>query len=246
MKYLIIIAAIFFIFSFTKNERVLKSTHYHQDTVILGYKKGIDFTGKKAYFFGNSITSGVAASSTALRWTTLFCAKRGATEINYGVSGMTLSANACGTGFITDSIPNYNISTDAALFLDFGTNDIGYNGTGVYISTNDFRDKMRNTLLISISKGWPPSNIVVVSPYFALSYNAFIGGCYGNITQAATQARADSFNVIALHESRQLRCRTIDAMGAMRNLNNSWYNIDSLHPNNLGHAFIADIVLNNL
>jgi len=248
MKFLLIILSTFLLLSFVSSSHTGNVAHPVQDTKYFGKRIKMDLAGKNAYYFGNSITQGVAASPEATnRWTTLFSTLRGATENNYGVSGMTLCTNPCGTGFVSSVIPTYDADTDGALFIDFGTNDIGYAGDGVFITTDLFRTTIRAVLSTAIDvKTWDRLRVVVVTPYYALSYNAFIGGCFGNIDNAASQARADSFNNIALEEARAKGVRVIDAMSLMRNLDNSYYNADSLHPNNLGHSFIANFVNQSL
>ena len=248
MRYLITILSIIVLLSFIEHPVNGKAVHPTEDTKRLGNRVRLDLLGKTIHFYGNSITEGVDASPQSTnRWTTLFCGVRGATEDNHGVSGMTLCTNPCGTGFVSSVIPVYNPATDGALFIDFGTNDIGYAGNGVFISTDLFRTTIRAVLSTAVDvKAWERLKVVVVSPYYALSYNAFIGGCFGNINNAATQNRADSFNNIVLEESRAKGVRVIDAMNGMRALNNTYYSTDSLHPNNAGHAFIANMVNQHL
>ena len=242
IKYILIILIVFG-FSNISMKPVKQS---YSDTIGLGMRKHLSYTGKNIYFYGNSIVYGVAASDTQHRYTTLISQYLGAVEKNFGVSGQTLVNNGCGNYFDYTIIPTYNSSTDVALYFDLGINDIGAAGTvGGMVTPAQYRSQLRIVLNYAISvKGWTPSHVILATPYYAFSYRAYIGGCFGNITVAATQARADSFQTVVLEEAKNFRCKSINIRQEQvnNNINISYYAADSLHPNNSGHNLIFQIL----
>lgn len=242
IKYILIILIVF---GFS-NVSMKPVTQSYYDTVGLGLRKHLTYTGKNIYFYGNSIVYGTAASDTQHRYTTLLSQYLGAVERNFGTSGQTLVNNGCGNFFDYTIIPTYNSSTDVALYFDLGINDIGNAGTvGGMITPTMYRRQLRIVLNYAISvKGWTPSHIIVATPYHAMSYRAFIGGCYGNISVAATQARADSFQVVCVEEAKNYRCKSINIGQEQLNygIDVTYYASDSLHPNNKGHQLLFQIL----
>lgn len=89
----------------------------------------LDLSGKTVGFLGDSITYGVGASSTANRYSTLFCSIANCTERNLGVSGTCLAANTKnGKGdqrFLT-RVTAANINGLDLLVIFGGSNDFSY------------------------------------------------------------------------------------------------------------------------
>lgn len=85
--------------------------------------------GKRVGFLGDSITAGVGASSTNLRYSTVFCNMVGCTEVNLGNSGTCIARNTINNRdserFVT-RVTQENIANLDFLFVFGGTNDFSY------------------------------------------------------------------------------------------------------------------------
>jgi lysophospholipase L1-like esterase len=88
--------------------------------------KPYNFQGKKAYFFGDSITFGHTAKNkgkaTNGGYPKVFSDRVGLTFTNYGISGATLSGAVSGYGSIKDSIETAPKDGDF-YFIAGGIND---------------------------------------------------------------------------------------------------------------------------
>lgn len=214
-----------------------------QSTVFPGISKPwtVDWAGKTTYFFGDSFVYGVNASPrTTNRWTTLFSSAKGTTESNSGVSGQTMQTNGCGgSTFNASVLPIYNSSTDAALFIALGLNDVGeYDGVH---DTTGYGAAMRSALTTAIStKGWPYYRIFVIEPYWCYSYTGWLGFCGGAVTVPAPLIRQTDYNASALANATAYRVNFVQVYNWMKgNLLVSDYDTDQLHLVNSGHSKLA-------
>lgn len=198
----------------------------------------IDFYGKTTVFCGNSITLGVAASPMAdNRWTTLFSTAKGTTQVNNGVSGMTMQSGGCGSVFANAYIPTYVAGTHAALFIALGINDVGNNIPA--LTAAGFKTAYQAALTnATTTKGWPPNRIVLMTPYKANAYTAYVGSC--SVVTPADVTRQGQYNTAVQEVAIEYGTRLVDMYTAMLGLDASYFNADLLHPNNLGHAWIAN------
>lgn len=246
MKYLVLVLFPLFIFCNKKSIQINDFENNYNDTTRLGNVVKINYNGKVVLFYGDSITEGYGASDSLNRWTNIFCSKKNATGINYGVSGKTMVDNGCGNFFNPNDVPVYDSTIHAAIFIAFGTNDVGARGRadilGNYVSTIAFRNKYESSLAILQNvKLWPAKKIINITPYYAESYNSFYGSCYDNTRIIATQLVADSFANIVVDESKRKRCKVLNIREIM--INEGWgnsYFFDSLHFNNAGNLRIAN------
>lgn len=204
----------------------------------------IPFYGKTTVFCGNSITFGVAASPMATnRWTTLFSAGKGTTEVNNGVSGMTMQSGGCGSVFSNAYIPTYVAGTHAALIIALGINDIGNNIPA--LTPAGFKTAYQSALTNALgAKGWPANRIVLINTYRPVSYNAYVGSC--SVSVAADATRAGLYNTAISELATDNGVRLVDIYTPMAALDATYFNADQLHPNNAGHAWIANYLITNL
>lgn len=203
----------------------------------------LKLVGKNIEFYGNSITGGGNASIPANRWTTLFSKDKGAFENNHGIGGQVVeSGSGCSaTIFDKTTITTYNSTASGALFISFGVNDILYNnGTftaaGYKAALLDVIDYAHTT------RGWPYEKIVIVSPFYnnAAGLATLVGLC--SITTAPDQARVDSYVTASEEAANEKGTIFIDVNGAMAAYPTPDDLLDDgVHPNDLGHAFIADL-----
>jgi len=212
-------------------------------------RSSIFFSGKDIDFFGDSYTVGSGASSTSKRWSTVLSNILVANEINHGVAGTTIQKRTpvdyLNAPNMVDNVANIptKTATKAMLVFAFGLNDLGQTAPDYNIA--NFKIDYQFVLNNAFSKGWLPSQILVIPPYYigATGY-AFYNILTGN--PAPTQARHLSF---------------IQAAKEVANLNNTMYfdiyqdqvkndiNLlvgDGIHPNDLGHAYIAFDILKYL
>ncbi len=208
---------------------------------------GINFVGKTAVFIGNSITFGVAASDNAHRWSSLFCAGRSATEDNLAISGMTVQNVSAGCGnvfFDKTIIPSYNSSIHSALILALGVNDIGETA---HFTSSAFYTQYSDDIVYAIStKGWPPNKIIILNSYKPFSWNNYVGACSPPNTVPADNTRIADYQSKILQVATENGCWYIDIYSAMNGLNATYFAVDGLHPNNSGHAFIANYLISYL
>lgn len=206
---------------------------------------GINFSGKTTVFIGNSITFGVYVSTPPLRWTSLFCAARGATEDNDGVSGMVMqNGGGCGLAdFNPSTIPTYSSGTHAALIIALGINDCGYNN-GTYTPAA-FKTRYTTSITTAIStKGWPANRIILLSLYKPIDFTNYVGGC--SVSVAADFTRAADYNTKISEVASENGCWYVDVWTAMNGLSSGFFMPDKLHPNDSGHQVIADFLIDYL
>lgn len=214
-----------------------------------GVQGGIVFAGKTAVFIGDSFVFGVAATDDAHRWTSLFCAGKGATEDNRGVNGLFMQQNSsCGgaaSPIDETTIPAYSAGTHSALFIAIGINDVGLNKAA--FTPAGFKSDYQNVLEYAIStRGWPAELIILVNVYHPVSWSVYtsISGC--SISVAADDTRGEDYNEKIAELSAENETLLVDIWTAMLGLNSSYYAIDGLHCVNTGHAVIANYLLSVL
>lgn len=205
------------------------------------------------YFIGNSITVGYPLADANDRFSTLLTAQLGGTEINHGISSSTLEKRSPvdpilpGVNLLDrlSNIPTKTAGNHLLVFM-FGMNDWGYNGEN-YTPTNfiaDYTTAINN----AITKGWPTSRILILSPTFPLD-QAFdfyddINGSNG----PPDRDRMLSFVAACETVATTFGTKYLDLYRAIEDVNpNILINpSDGVHPNELGHQFIADEIYNYL
>lgn len=204
-----------------------------------------DMAGKKAYFHGDSIMEGYNSSPSTNRWTTLFCAAFGATEINFAVSGKNMqgatTCNAAGT-FSKTEIVSYNAATDGGSLIGLSTNDILQNN-GVS-TVADYKIKYLDVLDYAINtRGWPPWKITIFTPYFVFNLAAYVGTCGSS---AADQARVDAYVQATKEVAAAMGVNLVDTYQFTSTSAAYKTSIagDNLHPNNAGYALLASYIEN--
>lgn len=210
---------------------------------ILGARTGISVNAKKVAFFGNSITLGVGASDNFHRWTNLYSTIVGCEQINYGISGQIMENGGCTTVFDSSTIPNYD-GTYGALFISLGVNDILVNKTTM--TPAGFYAKYIRVIDYAInSRGWPEKRIVLLTPSYlsTAGYASIVGICSISTPADDTRAQAYEDKVIAVAKIKRTCLANIrQAMLAYGTPNDLLS--DGVHPNDLGHAFIANYLSN--
>jgi lysophospholipase L1-like esterase len=212
----------------------------------LGPKKGA-FKGKTIVFIGNSITEGKGTSDEVHRWTTLVSGILGASENNMGVSGQVLQNGvSCSLHPVFDqtTTPAYSASK-GALVISLGVNDAGTNN-GV-LNAADFKDAYLSYIDYAVNvKKWPRSKIFLLTPHYITGYDAFLGAC--GVSAPGDEKRLKQYVAEVKNVAATKGVNVIDINDAMKNHSDpaSLLGADKIHPNNAGHAFIADYITKQL
>src|ERR1700761_1246295 len=201
-------------------------------------------------FFGDSITAGTGVTTGGTRYSTLVATGLGLTEVNNGVASSTLEEQSPSqplgaTSMVSriSSIPTYSAGTTQWLLFCYGINDFQYAGTN-YNPTNFLTD-YTTVINAAVTKGWPLAKIVVTSlPYYG-SFNYNTTGSGGGTRTTANYALFQS--AITTLVSNKPGLVYVDISTPTVNRGGD-YNLsgDGLHPNNVGHALDAKIILNAL
>ena len=193
------------------------------------------------WFFGDSGTLGLGASTPDNRWTSVLCGIKDWHEKNYGTSYESLLKASENTGTTTffEKYKDLIVTRqpdDKYMFIAYGGNDCAFNFPDY--TTDLFSTQLQTIITFANSKGWTNNSIVVLCGYFENdnSWSANYGGM-GN--PAATMTRYFSF---------------ITAAQTVANSNAGVYFVnpfnsydatelaDGLHPNDAGYAAIANYV----
>lgn len=183
------------------------------------------------FFFGDSWTFGVAATSTDRNYVSLLCAQHGWSISNRGTTGATAQINGGDSSFAgkANLLP-YFVSPSAtpAIFFMYGVNDIrlssiNYTAAGYSQTINACIDTL-------IRRGWPPNRIYGLSPgYFKDPQQAYVDG------RSATYI--DTLSNLARYRG----INFFNVRAVMQPYGDTFLNTasgDSLHPNNAGHFAI--------
>jgi lysophospholipase L1-like esterase len=198
------------------------------------------WTGTQVTFEGDSITNGVGASDSAHRWTSLLSALRGNTERNRGFNSETMQDNGC-------SYPEFagtfsKAAGDKYLFMALGVNDVGVNTSSM--TPANFQTTYQGWITTILGMGWSASDLVLLTPYYINGYSNYVGGC--GVSTPADVTRHEQYVQKVKDLALANHCILADIYTYMKNT----VGIDSMlsdgvHPNDTGHALIADF-LNNL
>lgn len=230
-----------------------------QDSTKLKFKQGTGslyvgvnsstIPAQTIYFFGDSYTVGIGATSNYYRFSTVLSRLLGQTENNNGVSGSTMEkrspvdyggALAVNMQDRLSSIPTYVAGTTKWLVTLYGINDWRYDG-GSYSSTNFQTDYTSYLTYATATKGWPANRIVVTSLPYLDPAN------YSTVAAAGTpnQTTMDAFNAATLAVSASFGTKYADIYNVMKNHGGAiLITTDKLHPNNIGHNTIALAIAN--
>jgi lysophospholipase L1-like esterase len=183
---------------------------------------------KLGIFFGDSITAGTGASVTANRWTSIFSGLQTTMEMNYGISGSRMVQHPTtpdGTSMYErmSAIPEY-IGADKYLFFAYGTNDASSPAT---FTTALFETQYNAVIQNAISKGWPASKIKMLTIF------------------RRDDTNENAYNTKLIDIASANGVQLLDTASVLAS-NPALYMSDSLHPNNAGHAAMANYINSNI
>jgi lysophospholipase L1-like esterase len=241
--------------------------------ITLNGQGQITWTGKKNVFIGDSNTEGVYYNSAiaandnygANRFSSAFTTMKGGIEDNQGAAGRVMQ-NATAPCVDPEDAANISLIPEKDedhlfLYIMLGSNDIAHN-TGAF-QPELFQATLDNLVSGAQTKGWPLTNIVLISPPWASTGStdepdgATISGAYdvfydycgiaNRIDEARQQAYADAVRTVA--EANNVVF--VDLYTAMKDhpnrsslfseANNGY---DRIHLSAAGHQFVANTLAN--
>lgn len=198
----------------------------------------------KVWFYGDSMTEGLGASTPTKRWTSQLCGLKKWYEVNEGKSYETLLQGPASEDIgHTSFFSKYQTAivtrpTDGKyIFIAYGGNDCAFNYADY--TTDLFSTQLQTIISFANSKGWTNNSIVVLCGYF--ENNATWSIHYGGVTfdSAATMNRYFSFiaaaQTVANNNAGVYFVNPFDTYDATELA-------DGLHANDAGHLAIAKYV----
>lgn len=191
-----------------------------------------------AVFFGDSITVGVGASSTANRWTSIFSSIFGYTESNLGLTGTYLENQTPVTANnMVSRIPAIPTKTSGHTWLVFayGINDALLNAPNY--TTANFTTDYNTVIAGALAKGWTAASIILIGTTWKdpATYQSVMG------FPASNQARQISFNTAIQSVAAAAGCLFIPMYAPMQARGGDLLITasDNLHPNDGGYRVMA-------
>lgn len=208
----------------------------------------MDLAGKKIAFLGDSITEGCGTSSLEHTFWNVLGQKTGAQVFGYGIGGTRIAPQRVPSDPRADQDFISRVDgmiTDADVVVVFGgTNDFGHGdapfGTRGDQTSETFCGAL-HVLFTKLYERYPAAQLVVMTPTHRLSetdsvMNEFGVRRSGNL-RAYVQAIRDAAEDFAVPVLDLFRVSGIQpSVPALREA----YMPDGLHPNDAGHAKIAD------
>ena len=224
--------------------------------------------GEKVSFIGDSITAGYYASEASKRYCNLFCTKYGAVVNNLGVASTCIANNTLNElssqRFVTRAT-SANLADSKLIVVFGGTNDFSYDGKAIgnlfaeetitpadYIGdkkkipvtdTDTFAGALHE-LIATIRTNCPKVPIVFITPLKRGRYNT------GRPTSKETNQWGnylDDFctaikEICAYYSIPVLDANSISELDFSDNAISTEFSQDSLHPNDKGHAVLAELL----
>ena len=196
--------------------------------------------GNEVHFFGDSITTGVGATTSADRWTSLLSALKGWTEINNGTSGYVITnPGACTIRpqFDVTTIPT-KTSSKKYCFIAFGVNDHFLADSN--INASQYQAAIEAAIDHAVgTKGWQNRRIIILPPYFTNADNTIQANyCFPpTITDATRKA---NFVAAAKAAANSRGANYYDVYQRMADNGGNSLTTDGIHPNDAGYTVIAN------
>ena len=206
----------------------------------------MELKGLKINFLGDSITEGVGASSYENCYFSQFAAKSGAICRNYGISGTRIARKK-----VPSEKPRYDLDfpsrvsemdEDADMVIVFGgTNDYGHGdaplGEPCDRTVWSFYGGL-HVLYDSLLERFPKAKIVILTPMVRRE-EVRDGYALPPFVEAVRQVAGEfKFPLLDMYRDYPVNLRDVETMKK--------YMPDGLHPSDLGHAVLADMLIDYL
>lgn len=201
----------------------------------------MELKGKKINFLGDSITQGVGASCEQTRYISLVAEKTGALCRNYGVGGTQLVKQYWGNDRVDFNYRAEQMDRDADIVVIFGgTNDFGHcvNIGAPTDRTVDTFYGAAHSLFYRVVEMFPESTVVVLTPFHRFGEHLFREG-----GDKLARYRDVICEVAEYYSLPVLDLWTDSGVQPQNELLKQKYMPDGLHPNDAGHALLADMVV---
>lgn len=245
------------------------ATKKYVDDIIagIGFVRN-NLTGAKVSFIGDSITAGYYASEAAKRYCNLFCSKYGAVVNNLGVASTCIANNTLNglsaQRFVTRATAA-NLQNSKLIVVFGGTNDFSYDSKAIgdlfvettitptdyigdkrkdpTVDTDSFAGALHE-LISTIRTNCPNVPIVFITP---LKRGRYSSGrptskeCnqWGNFLDDFCVAIK---NICAYYSIPVLDANSISELDFSNSAISTDCSQDSLHPNDKGHAILAELL----
>ncbi len=206
----------------------------------------MELKGKKINFLGDSITEGVGASSYENCYFSKFAAKTGAICRNYGISGTRIARKK-----VPSAKPRHDLDfpsrvgemdEEADIVVVFGgTNDYGHGDAPLGEPSDrtvwSFYGALR-VLYDSLLESFPRAKIVVLTPMVRKDETNG-NRCFLSFVEAVRQVAGEyEFPILDMYADFPVDLHDEEIRKV--------YLPDGLHPSDLGHAILADTLINFL
>lgn len=204
----------------------------------------MELKGKKINFLGDSITQGVGASCEETRYISRVAEKTGAVCRNYGVGGTQFVVQYWGNDRVDFNYRADAMDRDADIVVIFGgTNDFGH-----CVPVGSFTDRTVDTfygaahsLFYKVVEMYPDATVVVLTPFHRFGEQLFRQG--GDVLKRYKDA------IVEVAEYYSLPVLDIWSESGIQphiEMLKEKYMPDGLHPNDLGHELLSNMIVNFL
>ena len=208
----------------------------------------MELKNKKINFLGDSITEGCGTSAGAdtTFWSVLG-RRTGAVVRGYGIGGTRIARQQKPGDERTDQyflsrVAQMDPDADIVVVLG-GTNDFGHGdapfGTMADRTPDTFYGAM-HALCLALLERYPQAEIVIMTPLHRLSENALINDCGLRIAATLEEYVEAERRVAAYYSLPVLDLYRVSGLQPAVPALRERYMPDGLHPNDAGHARIAD------
>ena len=208
----------------------------------------MNLQGLKITFLGDSITEGHGCSSEETRFTSLIASQHGAITRCYGIGGTRLARQTKPSEWPRHDLDfpsrGAEMDPDAALIVVFGgTNDFGHGDAP--LGTPADRDESTfygayHVLLNKIFERYPGAEVVLMTPLHRLGDENCTYNEFGMRRSANLEGYAEAIKEIAkFYSVPVLDLFTMGGLNPIVPVQKELFMPDGLHPNDAGHARIA-------
>jgi len=210
-----------------------------------------------AVFLGDSITMGYGLSDMSKRYTTLFCEEAGFRENNYGITGTLMARSGTSTTNGSSFLDRYHAMENGDFIVVFGgTNDYFWSDTPMETDHSEnvscFIPAVHH-LCAGLIEKYPDKPMVFILPYSQRGIGNFKNGIDGldhNFHNSDTPNYTGHTLAEYVHAMKKICCEygipVLDLYHdfgidiAHNDADYKTYTLDGCHPNEAGHARIAE------
>jgi lysophospholipase L1-like esterase len=204
---------------------------------------GLPATVASINFQGDSIVAKVGATTPAQGWTAIASAAMSATEINNGTAGTILQNLKDEANVVKANngrnrwFANLVTGGGALKVIAMGFNDARYTASASTLNVANYQTTLDRQVVDLLIQGVLPENIVLVSPYY-ITATGLVTGTSGFSGQ--TRGGFEAYVAAVAAVAAKYGTYYYDAYAYMRdNGGAALISVDNIHPNDAGHAIIA-------